>query len=684
MGSVHSQNSDMETEAKQSGTPARRYNSDTSVVSNKSTITFEKRKVPLRGRTHSLQSVFSGMSLKSMLQNSGNGGNGAAGAGAGVNGGIENGDNGTERHNNSGGGGYDGMGRNHNGGSAAGPALTLVTNFVNAAQQIQSPAIASSNMLRRRTTRSSMASGRNVIEEDLEDDIKIGERLPFTDEQRMITGNQLQGGSSDVVGGGGSEGGGEGGGRVGSNQSNSLATTVSSAAPEHSSTTPQKLGDTPISGHSSDTQGQTQQQKLVQQRSVDGKNSGAVSGADVDEEDEFTQQKQLTRDALRKLSMLQANKVPLSVSGTLQNDQDGTIDPDENLNEPQEPLTHLQFGGKHVILETSRNNPIPLNHSQVSSANGLRRSSIGDVLSQPEPLKLPGAIQGNYNVSTNYSTHTQDSGLNGSAQQEQHFAKKPIRQINEPKKPMYMPAVLRDISETNLNWNQLKSHSPSSHRSASGQPINNLKTNKGGHSNYASSTHSATSSFLTEYRRKFDIWLACSMKGDYSAHNSVNLVPPTRKHWVADSKRQSCKYCHKLFTFWERKHHCRHCGDIFCQQHVRHWMYLNPNAKFIIGGGGIGMLSKICDGCLEEYERLVREGPNAGNAGSGAARNGNTYDPLDRIATSDHSKTISSKVPVASIDTTLEGDDKAADASGRQRLDSFVGSVPADWSWSSF
>ena len=82
-------------------------------------------------------------------------------------------------------------------------------------------------------------------------------------------------------------------------------------------------------------------------------------------------------------------------------------------------------------------------------------------------------------------------------------------------------------------------------------------------------------------------------------------------HWIPDSKRNSCRYCHKPFTLWERKHHCRHCGDIFCQDHLRHWLYLDSQANFImineLNHGGLndgGTLCKICDDCLVEYENL--------------------------------------------------------------------------------
>ncbi|AEY98174.1 FAFR490Cp [Eremothecium gossypii FDAG1] len=651
MGSVHSQNSDMEAEAKRTAIGARRNNSDTSVLSTKSTITFEKRKVPPRGRTHSVQSVFSSMSLKSMLQNV----HGTAGHNIGP-------EQEAESKGEPGGSGHSQIG---SGGSTAAPGSSAgphaLTSVVTTAQQIQSPAIASSNLLRRRTTKTSKASSKDIIDEHAEDEIKIGERLPFTDEQQVHPDH----GSQAVQE---------------SNQSNSSTTTVSSAAPEDSSTTPQKLGETPISGHSSINRHQLEAPKMgqPQQEHEPMPQHQPESLPQEVTEDEFTEQKQLTRDALRKLSMLQANKASVSAGSTL-NENQRSVGANENLNEPQEPLTHLHFGGKHVILETSRKNHIPFSSSQIM--NNAHRSSVSDFLIQPEALKVPGASQTQYNINkSSEATYIRENGVG--TEQHRYYTKKPIRQINEPKKPMYTPAVLRDISETNLTWNQLKAHSPSP--SATSVPHNNgLYIVKSGHSNSASSIHSTGSSFLSDYRRKFDMWLGYG-KCPNQPMQRVNLVPPTRKHWVSDNKRQACRYCHKLFTFWERKHHCRHCGDIFCQQHVRHWLYLNPKAKFIIGGGGLGMLSKICDNCLEEYERLVKDGPNGVNTGTGSPSNIDS--PGNVTPRKNYQKQNSSnpKVSAAKINGVAEGDEVQPGTSGRQRLDSFVGSIPADWSWSSF
>mmetsp|Transcript_32321 Transcript_32321/g.31622 ORF Transcript_32321/g.31622 Transcript_32321/m.31622 type:complete len:111 (+) Transcript_32321:206-538(+) len=39
----------------------------------------------------------------------------------------------------------------------------------------------------------------------------------------------------------------------------------------------------------------------------------------------------------------------------------------------------------------------------------------------------------------------------------------------------------------------------------------------------------------------------------------------TTNDWVKDSKVKECSKCYKEFTFFNRRHHCRYCGRIFCK-----------------------------------------------------------------------------------------------------------------------
>ena len=48
--------------------------------------------------------------------------------------------------------------------------------------------------------------------------------------------------------------------------------------------------------------------------------------------------------------------------------------------------------------------------------------------------------------------------------------------------------------------------------------------------------------------------------------NEEGLASAKINHWVPDEERTSCRTCGETFTLFLRKHHCRKCGEIFCQK----------------------------------------------------------------------------------------------------------------------
>ncbi|XP_064458494.1 RUN and FYVE domain-containing protein 2-like [Ornithodoros turicata] len=57
--------------------------------------------------------------------------------------------------------------------------------------------------------------------------------------------------------------------------------------------------------------------------------------------------------------------------------------------------------------------------------------------------------------------------------------------------------------------------------------------------------------------------------------------------WTSDSDAASCRQCNKPFSVARRKHHCRSCGEIFCNACSDNTMPLPSSAKPV----------RVCDGC---------------------------------------------------------------------------------------
>ena len=39
-------------------------------------------------------------------------------------------------------------------------------------------------------------------------------------------------------------------------------------------------------------------------------------------------------------------------------------------------------------------------------------------------------------------------------------------------------------------------------------------------------------------------------------------------HWMKDDGAETCLQCGVRFSFSERRHHCRNCGQVFCSKYV--------------------------------------------------------------------------------------------------------------------
>lgn len=42
-------------------------------------------------------------------------------------------------------------------------------------------------------------------------------------------------------------------------------------------------------------------------------------------------------------------------------------------------------------------------------------------------------------------------------------------------------------------------------------------------------------------------------------------------HWLKDEGAESCSACGVKFSIYERRHHCRNCGQLFCSKLVLYY-----------------------------------------------------------------------------------------------------------------
>ncbi|GES62178.1 FYVE domain protein [Aspergillus terreus] len=156
------------------------------------------------------------------------------------------------------------------------------------------------------------------------------------------------------------------------------------------------------------------------------------------------------------------------------------------------------------------------------------------------------------------------------------------RQLRPPKAPLYVPAALRPTERPQ------KASPPSPPRSIHGSfdsldeqdPISRR------------STIDSASSGVTKLAEHE--WMKYEHLGEVTGS-------PTRDHWKADSASPNCDSptCRSSFGLFLRRHHCRHCGHVFCSSHTPHMVPLDQDARFHPNG----VPSRACDLCWHAYQR---------------------------------------------------------------------------------
>ncbi|KAI8983065.1 hypothetical protein BDB01DRAFT_792270 [Pilobolus umbonatus] len=164
---------------------------------------------------------------------------------------------------------------------------------------------------------------------------------------------------------------------------------------------------------------------------------------------------------------------------------------------------------------------------------------------------------------------------------------------------------------------------------------------------------------------------------------------PSREHWKNDADSAQCELsgCSVTFGLFERRHHCRKCGDIYCSIHCSNYFRLDQFAQF----HPRGILSRGCDTCAADYIRWQEELRQMGRENNPPRRPHG-----DKLTQKKRHAGIMTQQPQAMEGVTELGRDdivlpsrlhtKGLNISKAKKDPAFnpISSVPADWQWSTF
>ncbi|OJD12071.1 hypothetical protein AJ78_07284 [Emergomyces pasteurianus Ep9510] len=235
------------------------------------------------------------------------------------------------------------------------------------------------------------------------------------------------------------------------------------------------------------------------------------------------------------------------------------------------------------------------------------------------------------------------------------------RQLRPPKSALYVPAVLRPTERAA----KLAPLTPPRSVHGSLDSLDDQSESTGPITRR--STFESVKSAMSKLAE--DEWLKDENLGQVTGS-------PTREHWKADSASPSCDSptCRSSFGLFLRRHHCRHCGHVFCSSHTPHIVPLDQNARFHPNG----IPSRACDLCWNAYNHWDKARTTRLNEIQ-----------QDLVASVDN---VHDRNSSASRTMIVNGSNNASPADARPGgfppslgQDNLVASsVPRDWSWSTF
>ncbi|TAQ85169.1 hypothetical protein B7494_g6508 [Chlorociboria aeruginascens] len=155
------------------------------------------------------------------------------------------------------------------------------------------------------------------------------------------------------------------------------------------------------------------------------------------------------------------------------------------------------------------------------------------------------------------------------------------RQLRPPKSPLYVPAVLRPTDPPK--------------RVARPSPLTPPQSMHNSLEDLGNATLSRRS---TDDSGKFGLGVISESEWSTEGLGKVTALP-TRQHWKPDYESQVCDEttCTRYFAYFTRRHHCRRCGNIFCDNHSMYSIPLDQDANY----HPQGTQSRACEHCWHDF-----------------------------------------------------------------------------------
>lgn len=164
--------------------------------------------------------------------------------------------------------------------------------------------------------------------------------------------------------------------------------------------------------------------------------------------------------------------------------------------------------------------------------------------------------------------------------------------------PAYLPAALRPTEFTSRPTNiPNRPRAPDTPPASKDNSFDSLKSGPS-----AIGSTSPLSSRLAQEQNELMRGFNQAFSEGLEANLEEVTGPPTTAHWKPDAAVTACTTCSTSFTWFFRRHHCRHCGNIFCDDHSKQLVPLDQSARYHPDGH----MSRACNRCSMQWREIKK------------------------------------------------------------------------------
>ena len=183
------------------------------------------------------------------------------------------------------------------------------------------------------------------------------------------------------------------------------------------------------------------------------------------------------------------------------------------------------------------------------------------------------------------------------------------RQMRQPRQPMYTPAALRPTDPpsrpTDIPNRPRAPDTPPASKDSSFNSLTKVDSTK--LTPFEEAVIAAGGVVRGYVKPGFeDLQLNLKTVASLGTEETDNVDevtgPPITAHWKPDATAKDCAVCHVSFTWYFRRHHCRRCGDVICDNHSKRTIPLDQHARMHPGGHK----SKACDPCYALWKEVKK------------------------------------------------------------------------------